>query len=347
MVVNIACLAWGSFPEKAFIVPVQDPATTYIATLKEAVHTNLRLDVSILPHDLLLFVVDESVSVDDKRLLEVYLNVKSQPGKLRFNANMADGEGQAAEATVCSLFRTRRIQNPLSPISRYFSSERASFVDDDLKIQLLVYVPGTISVLSRSLSPPEVPWQRMNQLESVTQDFLAQITPTTSDTKSSITRQFTFQSAHPNPFQFPQPSFVDASEPFPSLIHTCRWSGLGHCHAVFSDPTQLRDHIVKDHIGKKSEGNVCLTCSWEGCGIQFKKRDHIVSHIKRHVESWPFSCMTCRRSYKHAQDLRKHERTHRKADDQVISAAGGAFKNTHSEKRPQRCTPGPQCLNVT
>ncbi|KAI8813617.1 hypothetical protein BJ742DRAFT_672645 [Cladochytrium replicatum] len=164
---------------------------------------------------------------------------------------------------------------------------------------------------------------------------MAQIVQSPPDTKANIPTQFTFQPAQPALFQFQDlPHHLLAEAP----QHTCRWSD---CQAVFSEPTQLRDHIVKDHIGKKSEGNLCLSCSWEGCGIQFKKRDHIVSHIKRHVESWPFSCMTCGRSYKHAQDLRKHERTHRKADDTVISAAGGAFKNAQSEKRPQRTTPRP------
>ncbi|KAJ2078669.1 hypothetical protein H4R24_004324 [Coemansia sp. RSA 988] len=88
----------------------------------------------------------------------------------------------------------------------------------------------------------------------------------------------------------------------------CKWRG---CEAgKFADAEVLYTHITNDHVGRKSTGNLCLECHWEGCNIKRTKRDHITSHIRVHVPLKPFKCDLCSKSFKRPQDLKKHEKTH-------------------------------------
>ncbi|KAG1381030.1 hypothetical protein G6F61_003531 [Rhizopus arrhizus] len=89
--------------------------------------------------------------------------------------------------------------------------------------------------------------------------------------------------------------------------HSCRWKD---CTKSFNDPEQLYNHLTNDHVGRKSTGNLCLTCYWEECGISVIKRDHITSHIRVHVPSKPHHCSFCEKSFKRPQDLKKHEKIH-------------------------------------
>ncbi len=59
--------------------------------------------------------------------------------------------------------------------------------------------------------------------------------------------------------------------------HPCLWVD---CEQVMSDPETLYNHLCNDHIGRKSTGNLCLTCKWKDCGTTCAKRDHITSHLR-------------------------------------------------------------------
>lgn len=72
-----------------------------------------------------------------------------------------------------------------------------------------------------------------------------------------------------------------------SEIHFCRWVG---CSISFDDPEQLYAHLTNDHVGRKSTGNLCLTCHWEKCDVTVIKRDHITSHLRVHVPLKPHRC---------------------------------------------------------
>ncbi|KAI0673703.1 hypothetical protein C8Q78DRAFT_1018519 [Trametes maxima] len=89
--------------------------------------------------------------------------------------------------------------------------------------------------------------------------------------------------------------------------HACQWVG---CDKVLSDPETLYNHLCNDHIGRKSTGNLCLTCKWKDCGTTCAKRDHITSHLRVHTPLKPHVCEICKKPFKRPQDLKKHEKIH-------------------------------------
>ncbi|KAL0085514.1 hypothetical protein J3Q64DRAFT_1102016 [Phycomyces blakesleeanus] len=90
-------------------------------------------------------------------------------------------------------------------------------------------------------------------------------------------------------------------------LYKCRWMA---CDDQFAEPEGLYSHLTNDHVGRKSTGNLCLTCCWENCDVSVIKRDHITSHIRVHIPLKPHRCTFCERTFKRPQDLKKHERTH-------------------------------------
>ncbi|CDO73064.1 hypothetical protein BN946_scf185007.g118 [Trametes cinnabarina] len=101
----------------------------------------------------------------------------------------------------------------------------------------------------------------------------------------------------------PQPSSSEDATP----AHACQWTG---CDKVLSDPETLYNHLCNDHIGRKSTGNLCLTCKWKDCGTTCAKRDHITSHLRVHTPLKPHVCEICKKPFKRPQDLKKHEKIH-------------------------------------
>ncbi|KAI0639983.1 hypothetical protein C8Q77DRAFT_1046197 [Trametes polyzona] len=89
--------------------------------------------------------------------------------------------------------------------------------------------------------------------------------------------------------------------------HACQWVG---CEKVLPDPEALYNHLCNDHIGRKSTGNLCLTCKWKDCGTTCAKRDHITSHLRVHTPLKPHVCEICKKPFKRPQDLKKHEKIH-------------------------------------
>ncbi|KAI0073930.1 hypothetical protein K474DRAFT_1685972 [Panus rudis PR-1116 ss-1] len=89
--------------------------------------------------------------------------------------------------------------------------------------------------------------------------------------------------------------------------HACQWVD---CDKVLPDPESLYNHLCNDHIGRKSTGNLCLTCKWKDCGTTCAKRDHITSHLRVHTPLKPHVCEICKKPFKRPQDLKKHEKIH-------------------------------------
>lgn len=59
--------------------------------------------------------------------------------------------------------------------------------------------------------------------------------------------------------------------------YDCQWQ---ECDKVFPEPEPLYNHLCNDHIGRKSTGNLCLSCKWKDCNTSCAKRDHITSHLR-------------------------------------------------------------------
>ncbi|ORX53546.1 hypothetical protein DM01DRAFT_1046283 [Hesseltinella vesiculosa] len=97
-------------------------------------------------------------------------------------------------------------------------------------------------------------------------------------------------------------------------VFTCRWK---YCSNQYVTPELLYSHLTADHVGRKSTGNLCLSCQWENCDVTVEKRDHITSHLRVHVPLKPHHCRYCEKSFKRPQDMKKHEKTHTEEERQV------------------------------
>ncbi|WVQ78832.1 hypothetical protein IAT38_000923 [Cryptococcus sp. DSM 104549] len=149
-----------------------------------------------------------------------------------------------------------------------------------------------------------------------TADLLSNTTTTRSESASSVdpepvTPELPVRSA-------PAPAPASAKNPADAAAATgkadggdeelrCKW---GECKHTADSPDELYDHLCTVHVGRKSTNNLCLTCGWEGCGVQCVKRDHITSHLRVHTPLKPHPCSVCAKTFKRPQDLKKHERIH-------------------------------------
>jgi hypothetical protein len=61
-------------------------------------------------------------------------------------------------------------------------------------------------------------------------------------------------------------------------IDRCTQTMCGH---NFMDEKALISQVSEEHIGRKVENNLCLTCSWDGCAKAVKRRDH--NHLRVHI----------------------------------------------------------------
>ncbi|KAJ1558088.1 hypothetical protein HK096_003612, partial [Nowakowskiella sp. JEL0078] len=72
-----------------------------------------------------------------------------------------------------------------------------------------------------------------------------------------------------------------------SNLYLCYWN---YCGVKFGNVKGLLAHISETHIGRSSTGYRCLKCGWLKCTYEAKKRDHIVQHMRRHLDEKEFIC---------------------------------------------------------
>ncbi|KAH6975708.1 hypothetical protein EDB80DRAFT_740511 [Ilyonectria destructans] len=83
-----------------------------------------------------------------------------------------------------------------------------------------------------------------------------------------------------------------------------------------------------------------LTCTARGCGIVFRRREHLVRHERSHTKSRPFSCPQCGRAFSRSDVLKRHIGHHNKHS--VPARAVSACDLCH--RRKTRCDGQEQCV---
>ncbi|KAI9351884.1 hypothetical protein BD770DRAFT_368567 [Pilaira anomala] len=118
-----------------------------------------------------------------------------------------------------------------------------------------------------------------------------------------------------------------------SQRYHCGWES---CNKIYTDPEHLYSHLTNDHVGRKSTGNLCLTCHWEDCEVSVAKRDHITSHLRVHVPLKPHHCSFCDKSFKRPQDLKKHEKIHTEENSIPVNIRSSRSTNDVHPLTPPR-----------
>lgn len=108
----------------------------------------------------------------------------------------------------------------------------------------------------------------------------------------------------------------------------CQWK---NCDATFPSGEELYRHICEEHTTKSLRPNAAsnrpvFNCLWGDCKITVNKRDHLVSHVRVHVDIWPYVCETCSRKFRRPQDLRKHMGTSLHSQAEAFSQQTAAAK---------------------
>ncbi|PVZ98976.1 hypothetical protein BB558_005022 [Smittium angustum] len=128
----------------------------------------------------------------------------------------------------------------------------------------------------------------------------------------------------------------------------CSWE---NCTSKgFPDADHLYAHLTSEHIGRKTKGNLCLECKWEGCKVVTTKRDHITSHVRIHIPLKPHMCPLCNKAFKRPQDLKKHNKTHTgerriKNKHKGVKSQANDGSSLYSPREDQRVGDSPRSIS--
>eukprot|EP00834_Sanchytrium_tribonematis_P003897 NODE_168_length_14557_cov_0.729008.p11 type:complete len:131 gc:universal NODE_168_length_14557_cov_0.729008:9180-9572(+) len=99
-------------------------------------------------------------------------------------------------------------------------------------------------------------------------------------------------------------------DPIHNHLQRCEWeySAIHKCDAVFTTARELYQHVSISHIGYKKYKTLATQCNWASCEFKATKRDHLTSHIKKHIDLREHECKICLKTFKRSHDLKKHVR---------------------------------------
>lgn len=76
-------------------------------------------------------------------------------------------------------------------------------------------------------------------------------------------------------------------------------------------------------------------CQYPGCGLSYRRKEHLVRHAKSHFKKESFECSFCDRVFARNDTMRQHVRTHHRTKELQYSRAIQAC--TYCRSRRSRC----------
>ena len=85
----------------------------------------------------------------------------------------------------------------------------------------------------------------------------------------------------------------------------CQWQS---CKFECFQAKDLFDHIVKAHVNPLGTQKNDRMCRWDNCQTVVKRRHHMISHMRIHVDYKPFPCAYCDQRFKWRHDAKRHSK---------------------------------------
>ncbi|XP_050417969.1 zinc finger protein 677 [Patella vulgata] len=108
--------------------------------------------------------------------------------------------------------------------------------------------------------------------------------------------------------------------------------------------TSVEENIVQPESNKNNVAK-CFCCS--DCGMRFKEKRGLETHIRSHTGEKPFNCQICQKYFRTKSSLNEHKRTHNdnrqkficNICEKVLTSSPGLQKHlkSHSGEKPYAC----------